>query len=66
VSAREKRLIYHFTHVDNLRSILAAGALACDSGASEAGLATERDCAANGVTECFVRGYQMSASGRRT
>jgi hypothetical protein len=25
-----------------------------------------RDCASNGVTECFVRGYQMSASGRRT
>lgn len=41
MSAREKRLIYHFTHVDNLRSILAAGALACDSVAPEAGLATE-------------------------
>jgi ssDNA thymidine ADP-ribosyltransferase, DarT len=41
VSAREKRLIYHFTHVDNVPSILAAGELACDSGAPEAGLATE-------------------------
>jgi len=41
VSAREKRLIYHFTHVDNLASIFRDGALTCDAGAPSAGLVTE-------------------------
>jgi hypothetical protein len=33
--------VLHFTHVDNLRSIVAAGALACDWQARHGGMATE-------------------------
>jgi ssDNA thymidine ADP-ribosyltransferase, DarT len=33
--------IYHFTHVDNLASILAAGCLSCDSVARQGRMCTE-------------------------